>query len=494
MTLLARLAVAALVCTAIVRGTLFLSSEPLLALANNHDMIRVPGCIDAYPVRGAAIDPTAGKYLAPLERYAFRTDVDAGCYFTSEVAFALLARPLMRAAAAQAPDGSFSVRIVGVVKFAALVLLLVGGAIGFWRTSGALGAIAFASVAAAVLTDPAVLIYANGFHAEYAAFLFLAGSVVLTAIALDRITAARSLWLLAGLCVLGLATSKVQHLALGLAIAAVVGAAQLATRRRLSPSFVFILLAALVGFALQLAHYRSDRTTAMQHANLTNTVIATLFAQSGDPHRTAERLGLPRRCGDHAGRNWYQREMHESPPCPEVFELSRLDIVRLGLREPGTLWRTYRGGFVRLRPWIPDGLGVVEGEALGRLPIRWFTWSRVLEQLGTGAILLLCAGPLVLVAGAFVAGRMRGAATGTTFAWLAMAALPFAIVGAVVFGDGYIDVPRQGTLVFACVLSFWTALAVCAVAGIARGLGRRYRERAWRGIDAARAAGRAAPR
>lgn len=51
MTLLARLVVAALVCTAVLRGALFLSSEPLLALANNHDMIRVQGCIDAYPIR-----------------------------------------------------------------------------------------------------------------------------------------------------------------------------------------------------------------------------------------------------------------------------------------------------------------------------------------------------------------------------------------------------------------------------------------------------------
>ena len=481
----ARLLVVSLLAVTIVRIALFLSHEPLLALANNYDMIRVQGCIDAYPVRDRSIDPAAGNYLAPIERYAFRSDIDAGCYFTSERIIAAASLPLMRAAAARSADGSFSIRIVAAVKLCAFAVLLGFGAWGFWRNSGPTAAIVLCAVAAAVLCDPAILVNAPGFYAEYAAFLFLAGAIIALSIALDSRGTARVACLVGAFCVLGLATSKVQHLALGLVVAALVGAALLVTRRRRVTPFLCALVAGALGFGLQIAHYRGERTVSMQRANLTNTVLATLFVVSDDPHTTAERLGLPRACADHAGKNWYLPGKSENPPCPEVFELTRLDLLRLVLTEPTTLIRTYWGGLTRLRPWIPDGLGVVEGEQLGRLPPGIFSWARVLERMAAWQVLMLVIAPLLLVPGALATGSIRRA--GAAFAWAALAVVPFAVVGAVVFGDGYIDVPRQGTLAFACVLSFWVALATRFVVGIPRGFIGLLHERAWRRADADRA-------
>lgn len=65
----------ALLAASFYRGAAILTSEPLLALANNYDMIRVQACINAYPVRAPGIPPWAGSGDAPIERYRFRDDV-----------------------------------------------------------------------------------------------------------------------------------------------------------------------------------------------------------------------------------------------------------------------------------------------------------------------------------------------------------------------------------------------------------------------------------
>ena len=56
-----------LLALAVWRLAAILAAQPMLAVANNYDMIRVQACIDAYPVRAASISE-AGNYAAARRR------------------------------------------------------------------------------------------------------------------------------------------------------------------------------------------------------------------------------------------------------------------------------------------------------------------------------------------------------------------------------------------------------------------------------------------
>ena len=174
----------ALLAVALHRGVALLTAEPLLALANNYDMIRIQGCIDAYPVRAPGIPPTAGSGDAPIARYRFRDDVGAPCFASSEALFAFVARPLFAAEAARSGDGTFSIRWLGLVKFTAFFILVAGFSIAWWLRGQTAAAAANSAVAAIVLTDPAITLYLSGFYAEFAVVLFgyasIAGATFLT--------------------------------------------------------------------------------------------------------------------------------------------------------------------------------------------------------------------------------------------------------------------------------------------------------------------------
>ena len=138
----------ALLAVVLYRGIAILHSEPLLALANNYDMIRVQACIKAYPVRAAEIPPQAGNADAPIERYRFRHDVVAPCFRSTEVLFARLARPLFKAESLRSSDGSFSIRWIGLVKFSLFLALVAGFTAAWWRRGQPGAAMANAAVAA----------------------------------------------------------------------------------------------------------------------------------------------------------------------------------------------------------------------------------------------------------------------------------------------------------------------------------------------------------
>lgn len=70
--------------------------EPLIGRANNCDMIRVQGCIDAYPVRDAQIPPESHRWQAPIPRYEFRNDLAPGGFVSTESLPTLAMLPAMR--------------------------------------------------------------------------------------------------------------------------------------------------------------------------------------------------------------------------------------------------------------------------------------------------------------------------------------------------------------------------------------------------------------
>ncbi len=463
----------ALLAIVLYRGIAILTSKPLLAVANNYDMIRVQACIKVYPLRAPGIPPWAGSGDAPIERYRFRHDVDAPCLRSTEVLFARLARPLFMAESLRSGDGSFSIRWLGTVKFAVFFAVAVGFTVAWWRRGQIGAAVANAAVAAVVLTDPAITLYLNGFYAEYSTVLFGYASIAGAALLIGgpRPPGFVSLALLV-LAVAGFVGTKIQHIGLGLLLAFAMALPAIARVKVGGRIIAAVAAGGVAGLALQTANLGKSENDVMRLANLTSTVLTTLLPLSDDPFRTAEKIGIPRRCGEHAGLNWYLPPVREDPanhPCREVADTSYLRLLGLAFVEPRVFGRFVGGSLGYIRPWIPSTyrgkphLGVVAGQHWASLPEGWFTWSRVLDRLPLWLIYVIVIAPAAVLAAALASGRLREPGFAAVLA--ALAVLPFAVIVTVTFGNGYEDSAKQMHLVFTMVLSFWILLAL---AGLAR--------------------------
>jgi len=473
----------AMLAVMLYRGIAILMSEPLLALANNYDMIRVQACIKAYPVRAAGIPPWAGSADAPIERYRFRDDVGAPCFRSSEVLFARLARPLFKAESLRSGDGTFSIRWLGLIKFSVFFALALGFTVAWWRRGQTGAAGANAAIAAVVLTDPAITLYLNGFYAEYSTVLFGYASVAGAALLMDRRRPPGLLALaLLALAVAAFVGTKIQHLGLGLLLAVSMALPAIAGVKIRGRVIAAVAAGGVAGLAMQAASLGKSENDAMRLANLTSTVLTSLLPLSDDPYRTAENLGLPRRCGAYAGLNWYLPPVLENPanhPCREVARTSYLRLLGLALVEPRVFGRFVGGSLDYVRPWIPSHyrgkphLGVVEGQMQASLPAGWFSWNRVLERLPIWLIHVLVLAPAVVAAALLASRRIREPPLSAVLTVLAL--LPLPVILTVTFGNGYEDSAKQMHLVFTMVLSYWTLLALL---GLARAASWRDTDRA----------------
>lgn len=466
----------ALLSVALYRGIAILASEPLLALANNYDMIRVQACIKAYPLRAPGIPPAAGSGDAPIERYRFRDDVGAPCFLSSEVLFARLARPLFKAESRRSGDGTFSIRWLGTIKFTAFFLAALGFSLAWWRRGQPAAALANAAVAAIVLTDPAITLYLNGFYAEFSTVLFGYASIAGAALLMGRPRPPGLVPLaLLAIVVAAFVASKIQHIGLGLLLALAMALPALGGVRVAGRVIAALAAGGALGLAIQAGNVARTDNEVMRLANLTSTVLTSLLPLSDDPYRTAENIGLPRRCGAYAGLNWYLPPVSENAanhPCPEVARTSHARLLALAFIEPRVFARFVGGGLDHIRPWIPSQyrgkphLGVVQGRLWSSLPEGWFSWSRLLDRLPQWLINVLVLGPAAVVAALLASRRLRRPPLASVLAALAL--LPPAVIVTVVFGNGYEDSAKQMHLVFTMVLGFWLLLAL---AGLARAAG-----------------------
>ena len=452
--MIARWLVYVVLALGVLRAGAFLLHSPMLGLANNFDMIRVQGCIDAYPIRDPAIPTWANSWQAPIERYEFNDDFQPGCFFSSEALFGWAAWPFMRWQASRSEDGGFSLRTAGAVKFAALWLLVGSVVVVLLRRRANGAALAVAGVAALVLADPGVTQYFNTLYTEFSAVFFITATVLLVLVA----PAGRPRWpylVLLAACAALACISKLQHVGVGLVLTACLVAA-----RRFGPPYVparvvvALLVGSVLGFAAQLTHLATDKTRSIRHANLTNVVLFTVLGESTQPRVTARNLGLPEACGDHAGKDWYYPGLPENPPCPELLTWSRARLVPLLFREPEVVLRVFAGGVERARAWMTQHFGLVAGQTQGRLPAMHPTWADALIRLPPFALGVLLLTPVALGLLALFRRMPLGHAPG--FAWLACALLPAVILVVVLLGDGYEDTGKHFHVGMTALLSFWT--------------------------------------
>lgn len=448
-----RIIVAALMLLSVARGGSLLLADPLIATANNYDMIRVQACVDAYPLRDASIPPWSNSYLAPIGRYHFLEGIDAPCFFTSEAIFALASLPLMVAESHASADGSFSIRWVGAIKYLALVGL---SAFATWRLLSVAQwrfAIVHAAIFLLIINDPGVTIYLSTFYAEFSAILFAYLMILTILLEVARAAPKSIVW--NGLLLFApilLATAKVQHIVTPWIFLSLILVALLVRRDCMRKSaFLLLLTGALIGTALQAAHLRSDQTEVMGRANIVNTVFYGLLENASDAPKTLATLRLTPECEASIGKNWFTPGMQEKILCPEVFAVTRLDMLRAIASDPAMAWRTVMGGIPRMRPWVPSYLGLVEGQELGKLPGYFPSVSSLANLMPPRAfvhffflVTAFCAifGTYSLCRGRLVLG----------YSVLVMGLSPLPLLAIVVFGDGYADTAKQSHLAFAMLV------------------------------------------
>lgn len=450
---------------AAIRMILLWSDDPMLAVANNYDMIRVQACIDAYPDRAASIPPEANSYDSPIERYRFVRGVGAPCFFTSEALFAAIAWPAARLES-HFGDGSFSVRWVGGVKLVLLLSAVFAVHRALRRSSSdAMLTAGHAALVLLVLSDPALSLYLNGFYAEFSAVFFAYILLAALAVCVARSSAGQHsmfwLMILSASAVL-LAIAKVQHVLTPLLMLCVL--LLLSAMRRGVPRRVLFALAigSLVGGALQGWHLASDQTASMRRANTINTVFYAMLPRSTDPLSLTRSLGIDEACSALAGSNWFTPGMQEGALCPEALDLTRMDIVRALLQQPMLAPRVLIEGARRSRPWIPAYLGLVEGTSMGTLPPAHPSLGTVLDGLPM-RLYLAAFGALPFVSLGFVLMRPRPSQRAGNAVLSILGFLPSLCLAIVVLGDGYADTAKQMHLGTTLALSCYVLLALIGV-------------------------------
>jgi hypothetical protein len=448
-----------LLSLALLRGLLVLASDPLLAMANNYDEIRIQACIDAYPDRAVDIPPQANSPEAPFSRFRFTPGVGAPCFLSSEALFAWAAWPAMWLEQSIRSDRTFSVRWKGGLQFTLLIL------IAAWSTRKLIVlkrqdlAAGHAAVFAIVVCDPGNLLYFNTFYSEAAAILFgyalLVGVLVVLA---DKSSASRALILAVGLSAVFLATSKIQHLVLPLLILVAVAASAIAARRMPKRLLMTLMMGGLVGCGVQWSNRSASENEGIRWANLTDTLFTALLPNAADPAGLLARLELPSHCIEQSGESWYTPGMVQHERCPEVFKLDHRDLMLAVVSDPMVALRALRGGAAHVRPWIPLQLGVVEGGMQAGLPWWAPSWNATVNFPGQSVIFAILLGLPVLAVG-MVCWRRRIDQWATNAILLSLGILPLCIFSLSVMGDGYIDLSKHAQLGTACLLAELVVLA-----------------------------------
>ena len=168
-----------------------------------------------------------------------------------------------------------------------------------------------------------------------------------------------------------------------------------------------------------------------------------------------------------------------------VFVFARPEVEALA----GRIASAQVEGFADLRPLLPPAFGLAESPSFGSLHLNALSWSRVVDELPPRELLAFALAPGVLALLCAMFGAFRRREAGATFAFLALALLPYPMAAALVFGGDAVR-PGDAFLVFACLAAFWIVAAMAAIAGFARGTSDLLMGLAYRSLDAARARGR----
>lgn len=459
---------AVLAIAGIVRLAAVVLHEPMLAFANQYDMIRTGACVGLYPdVPGD--ERFSASPAAPLERYRLGSPVAEACYPGTEAAIAAIVvakHRLLGDPAAPFP----ALREIGIVKLAIAILAIVALAVAL-RASPVASFVHGATVLL-VLSDPVVSLWFQTLYAEFPVILGLYLAVGGLIAGILRSSLSPGLAALAGAGIAMVAFAKEQFFLLPLVLVAVAAPLLWSASRLRTLALVAVAVLAVPW------HATISRPESIAPANRANAYLGLVLPASADLGATLSRLGLPERCAAMSGATWYlPRGEDLKVACPEALKLPSTAFLRLAPSEPLTLARAAARVLPATQDPLPAYLGTVAGA-------RWApvgTQSPWLDSLLSPAALALpVAGYVGLVLFAFLLAvpalvawigslaARGGTGAGAFAAYVLMLSLTGAYsLGTTAFGDGLSESARHNLPGFLAMAALALA-APFALGGILR--------------------------
>lgn len=428
--------------------------EPMLAFANQYDMVRTGACVGLYPdLADGRLDRATPE--APRERYRIAEPVPSACYPGTEALFAAAVVTIQRMRAPGA-ETFRALRHVGLLKLAAAAVAVIILAVAFWPFPAA--ALLHGLSVLLVMGDPVVSLWLQTLYAEFPIILgiYLLVGALVAALLRDELSVWHALVACAGIVLT--AYAKEQFFLLPAMLLAV-AAPWLAARSR--AAMVVLALVALSSIAW---HALLPRSEEIARANRANAYLGLILPASADLPATLDALGLPARCADVSGATWYlPRGEDLRRACPEALSLPSTAFVGLAFSEPQTLARAAARVIPSTQNPLLGNLGLVAGRSFASLDAEP-PWTRSLlgfaprmpSTAWLHAVLLALAAALpALVLG--VAGSRLGPAHAFGAYVLMLGVVVAYSLGATAFGDGLSESARHN-------LPGFLALAALAIA------------------------------
>jgi hypothetical protein len=439
--------------------------DPLLAYANNFDMVRIQACHQIWPA-DPSIVPTRSTPDAPLRFYSREQQVDALCLVSSELLFT--APAIVLAEQWNRVTGEQHINIQAIGLFKAFVLFLTAAAIStfLYRQGHRRSLLAHALIFACVLSDPGITLYLNTFYSEFSAVYFLYIALMgLGLLHLHEGLEAKThqplirygFWIfcltMTGL--LGLGFSKPQHMPLVLLLAVV--AAWKVKQSGHTMWIAPIVISGLIPILFHFSGFLSMRDDVMAQVNKTD-MLGTLLSVVPQQEQAAalQQLKLPEDCLTVAGSNWHQLRHAGSVACMAATELRYSRVLQLFIKQPAYLLDMLAGAIPKTQRWVMGFYGQVEGRQKALAMDYCWTLFALIKPLGITMYTAFFCLPAAVWAGFQAINRVRGlpvAVLQDVTAYGLLTVLQWSVLGIAVLGDGYVDIAKHTHLALTLLIS-----------------------------------------
>lgn len=444
------------------------SHEPLYAYANSYDQIRYTNCFHFYPDRAADIPPQRNSPQAPFANFRFIATGDPMCYWSSELAFTGAAALVWRVGEWFGGGEVHGVRMVGALRWLVLLGLSIGFSLAWLRRGDARAALANGALVPILFADPANTLYLDTFYAEWSALL-CAYALVAAALLWRDAAYSRRRFILLALIAFALASAKIQHLLLPLALATLILVVDRVRLHRIGWRASALLCGAILGCGMQFLQLQRGGAMmdAIDQFNRADVVFTALLPFASDREALLAEMGIDPECAIYSGHHAWEFPDMPQKVCHGLSDFSRGDELMTLLKHPRlSLWIAGHG-VLGLDPWIAKDLGQVEGGDFDNMQPAQPSLGRMFAAYPSLQIEILVLPPFALLI-LLVFRGVRRSTRALDYTALTTG-LMFATLGVLVLGDGLADVAKQGHLVVNAALA-WLIVSVVMLIPLRRTL------------------------